>query len=549
MNKIHAKRRFSTVNISDPGDVKALDGDHPAMMAGTTMFANTVVNVDKGEKLLISARENRKIGHMVTKGAWRGFPIFTLTLTERATCPAHCHMLDTCYGNAMPFARRNTGGKLFEQKLEVELAALAKEHFRGFVVRLHVLGDFYSEDYVEFWRAMLAKHKQLHVYGYTAHRMDAPEPKDRVIAEAIDNVRRGFGPRFAMRWSRAETGPGHAVVIDYIPATQRVAEGFVCPAEMEKSACCATCGLCWSPELAGESIVFIKHGMGASKTAAIARRATTTEPDGWRRVQPIENFQGVAIGEIGDKPELMWVAPTDLYVDETYQRNLSAKSMRLIGKISSAFRWAHFGVPIVGRCSETSRLFLIDGQHTAIGAATRGVPLIPVLIVTVERMQDRARAFVSRNRDRIAVTQLQQHHSDIVAEDPETVQVEAVCREAGIKILRHPAPRAVFLPGETIALATIKWLLRRYGQEGAITALRAVAKCAPVSADAIKAAAKLTLDPAYRGFVPLDALMEVLGKIPEASLIAEARQYAAHSGMPNWEARAAVLYRHVRGLK
>ena len=43
---------------------------------------------------------------VVTKGRWRGYPVFTLTLEERATCPSYCEQWDECYGNNMPFGAR-----------------------------------------------------------------------------------------------------------------------------------------------------------------------------------------------------------------------------------------------------------------------------------------------------------------------------------------------------------------------------------------------------------------------------------------------------------
>lgn len=548
MKKIHAKRRFDSVNIADPGDVRALDQDHPAMMNSTTLFPSTIA-VDGKQKLLISARENRKIGHMVTKGAWRGFPIFTLTLTERDTCPQHCAMLDSCYGNSMPFARRNQPGKLMENQLERELAALASEHFRGFVVRLHVLGDFYSEDYVNFWRAMLAKHKALRIYGYTAHRVDAPDPKNRIIGEAIANMKFAEPERFAIRWSHTHSGPDRAVVIDHIPAGQRVAEGFVCPAEMDKAACCASCGLCWSPEMASETIVFIKHGMGASRNAVIAKTATAVDEQGWRRVAPIENLAQLQWDADRVLPEIVWIAPTELWIDESYQRNLTPRSIKRIQKIMAGWRWEHYGVPNVDRDRVADRLSLIDGQHTAIAAATLGIPKIPVLITETGEVRKRALAFVSRNDDRVQVTGLQKHRANVVGEDPETLEIEAACSAAGIRILRFTSPKQNYAPGETVSLTTVRLLFRQYGAVNASKVLRSVRGCAPVRADDIKAATKLLLDPIYRDAVSEETLARLHTAAAPEEIATEARRHSAMNGMRTWESQVIVLYRRVKAAR
>jgi hypothetical protein len=51
------------------------------------------------------------------------------------------------YGNSMNWARRIKHGREFEERLWEELADKQAKHPRGFLVRLHILGDFYSTDY------------------------------------------------------------------------------------------------------------------------------------------------------------------------------------------------------------------------------------------------------------------------------------------------------------------------------------------------------------------------------------------------------------------
>jgi hypothetical protein len=43
---------------------------------------------DEIDRLLKDGHQSRKIGKIIAKGHRRGWPIFTLTLEERATCPA-----------------------------------------------------------------------------------------------------------------------------------------------------------------------------------------------------------------------------------------------------------------------------------------------------------------------------------------------------------------------------------------------------------------------------------------------------------------------------
>ena len=52
----------------------------------STRFPKSVKQVNQSSSLLKSVSANAKIGGHVSKGHWRGMPIVSLTLEERATC-------------------------------------------------------------------------------------------------------------------------------------------------------------------------------------------------------------------------------------------------------------------------------------------------------------------------------------------------------------------------------------------------------------------------------------------------------------------------------
>jgi hypothetical protein len=133
-----------------------------------------VFDPDEVGRVLKDGHQSRKIGKAVTKGPRRGWPIFTLTLEERATCPRTCKAWGFCYGNNMQAAERIVAGERLEAALGLELLALQRQHPGGFMVRLHVLGDFYSEDYVRFWTSALDRFPALHVFGFTARLPGTP---------------------------------------------------------------------------------------------------------------------------------------------------------------------------------------------------------------------------------------------------------------------------------------------------------------------------------------------------------------------------------------
>jgi hypothetical protein len=159
-------RRHATVEASGHGvSIGAL---HPAYRTGRSIFPSRVFDPDEVQRVLKDGHQSRKIGKFVTKGKMRGFPIFTLTLEERATCPRTCLAWGECYGNAMHAAERIVAGPALETALWDELAALQQLHPGGFLVRLHVLGDFYSLDYAQLWHEALEAYPALHIFGYTA---------------------------------------------------------------------------------------------------------------------------------------------------------------------------------------------------------------------------------------------------------------------------------------------------------------------------------------------------------------------------------------------
>lgn len=225
-----------------------LNPSHKAVLKGRTVFLKTIKAPTKVGRLLQPAVTNTKMGKgktVIVKGQWAGMPLYLLTIEERKTCPKSCQQWTNCYGNNMPFANRiNHESPAFYTTLEDELAALATKHSSGFVVRLHVLGDFFSVAYVRFWQRMQGQFAGLRIYGYT-HRHPGTQ-----IGDAI---KRWNSDRTYVRFSdfggpmSANVGP--AVGPDDVQ----------CPEEVGKTDSCLTCGLCWSKSMKDKAIKFLEH--------------------------------------------------------------------------------------------------------------------------------------------------------------------------------------------------------------------------------------------------------------------------------------------------
>lgn len=246
------------------------------------------------------------------------------------------------------------------------------------------------------------------------------------------------------------------------------------------------------------------------------------------------------------EPKFERAAPTDLLVDETYQRNLSERSVALIRKMVGKWDWRSFKPPVVVKTKQG--LQVVDGQHTAIAAASHPkIKTIPIMVIEAPETADRARAFIGHNRDRITVTTTQLHAAAVAAGDESAVTVHQVCDRAGIKILKNPPGMGVFKPGESLAVSTISALVNRRGALKARQILEVIAqaKIAPVSAAIIKATEALLTAQEYAPHVNAADLTTII-RSGAGDAEGEARVFAAAHSVPLWKALAAILFKKCR---
>ena len=224
-----------------------------ARSEGTTVFRKSVkpATIKLFTPVLKPGNNNKKLGYKITKGCWKGKYLYSLTLEERATCPPYCHHWDDCYGNNMPFAHRYAVSADLLPAIHGNIVRLRNKHPQGIVIRLHVLGDFYSPEYVNFWVEMLEAWPNLCLFGYTARWGDDTQ-------YAIHTkLNRGYPNRCVIRYSR-NMEYDETLTARY--ATDETFDGaaFTCPEQTGKAASCADCGLCWS-EGATKSVRFLSH--------------------------------------------------------------------------------------------------------------------------------------------------------------------------------------------------------------------------------------------------------------------------------------------------
>lgn len=233
--------------------------------------------------------------------------------------------------------------------------------------------------------------------------------------------------------------------------------------------------------------------------------------------------------DLGQTPELRWVSPSSLMVDEAYQRDLTKRSKSLIRKLTEQFAWRKMKPPIV--VDTESGLHCVDGQHTAIAAATLRLPQIPVFVVGAATMQDRADSFVAHNRDRIIMTPMDVYRAKVASGDPDALDVHNVCRRAGVD-LKILSPNSKTMIGDTMAVGTLQRLVKRQGVIKSRMVLEALVQGgrAPIGAAEIDAveAAMLLVRPA----TTVSEMASTIRAISDRGVI-EAKMTAASDGKPH----------------
>jgi len=226
---------------------------HNAIVNHTTLYSGsqfTIRDVTTYKHRVLKVSTNKKLGKVITKGKHKGKVMLTLTLIERETCTNECEHYTTCYGNNMPFAHRFEVNDAFMQRLESDIEYYVKKYKQGILIRLHVLGDFESVQYVEFWNRMLYTYNTIAIYGYSRNHMTSKYEEISAIGYKIIRVRTTHKERFAIRFSNKLDEEFSANSRDITD------KGITCLAQVKTNVSCSDCTLCWSSK---KPIGFITH--------------------------------------------------------------------------------------------------------------------------------------------------------------------------------------------------------------------------------------------------------------------------------------------------
>lgn len=179
---------------------------------------------------------------------------------------------------------------------------------------------------------------------------------------------------------------------------------------------------------------------------------------------------------LGRMPVLQFVPPSELYVDETYQRSLDAgPSQTLIRKIAQFWNW-DLCQPLVVARREGGKLFVIDGQHRLEAAKMRGdIGQLPCVVVDYACAADEAASFVHLNQQRRPLTKLDVFKAAVASEDPEALAIVRALSDANLSVAPHSNYTA-WKPGMVSHIGGIEEAWRKAGERVTRCALVALAQ-------------------------------------------------------------------------
>lgn len=263
--------------------------------------------------------------------------------------------------------------------------------------------------------------------------------------------------------------------------------------------------------------------------------------EGLVRIEPIVGLDIVPNKITSTPPDPITVRPEECWVNRDYQRNLSRKSLKLIHDMVTNWDWAKFKPPVLTK-DEEGRFLIIDGQHTAIGAATHpDIQKIPAMFIPLTHISEQAASFIGHNTARINVSALDLYHARIESGEDLVVTADKVMKDHGINVVRSVQGRGhVWQTNQTMASAIVLKILEKHGLPKFLAIVEFVAKCgfSPIKADHWRFAEAL-LTPTEKAYIP-SMMLEVVKAINDQDALNEASKIAASMQVSN--AKALLIY-------
>lgn len=146
-----------------------------------------------------------------------------------------------------------------KEELKKNIITQLKEHkAKRIAVRIHSSGDFFSKEYISFWRDIIGKNPEVNFWAYTRSWIIKELAEDLKKLDELDNM------KLILSWDETMIQPpdGYAKSIvvssnEEIILAEKKKDGVVCPEQYNLVPGCADCGICIS-KLSG-TVYFVIH--------------------------------------------------------------------------------------------------------------------------------------------------------------------------------------------------------------------------------------------------------------------------------------------------
>lgn len=165
-------------------------------------------------------------------------------------------------------------------------------------------------------------------------------------------------------------------------------------------------------------------------------------------------------------PSFHWQKPSELYVDETYQRPLSQEKVWLI---ATTFTWGLYDPLWIGDRRGRGTLYVVDGRHRLAAAIMLGPRLIervPCQVRRTESVEEEARMFVELQEKRRTISSAQRFAAKLVFKDPIALDLQAIMSKHGFKVVseRFGGSAITAAQNEITAVGTLEKIYRAGGR-------------------------------------------------------------------------------------
>ena len=166
-------------------------------------------------------------------------------------------------------------------------------------------------------------------------------------------------------------------------------------------------------------------------------------------------------------PAICWISVKRLLVDDSYQRAIGRMGRANIVRLVEGWDWNCYKPLSVAAVDGRDGFYeIIDGQHSAIAAATHGsIDQLPCVVLSAPDRAAKAKAFLGINRDRVTLTAFALFRAKVAAGDAVAVDVARSLERVGATRVEslQSIPDDDFRIGLTAAVGALTFITRKRG--------------------------------------------------------------------------------------